>query len=142
KARVFDGIRDFGRLPADVKHFLREPRLLIITKSNQYSRVHRAVAYDAIAVKAFDASGRVVGERVFVGLFTSAAYSRSPLRIPTLLVKVDRTPELTGFAPRSHDAKTLLHILETFTRDGLCQITEEELFEIAMGILHLQERQR
>ncbi len=141
-ARVFDGIRDFGRLPPDVRHFLREPRLLIITKSNQLSRVHRAVVYDAIAVKAFDAEGRVVGERVFVGLFTSVAYSRSPLRIPTLREKVQRTIERAGFAPRSHDAKTLQHILETYPRDELFQIGEDELFETSMGILHLQERQR
>ncbi len=47
-----------------------------------------------------------------------------------------------GFPPNSHDGKALLHILETFPRDELFQISEDELFDIALGILNLQERQR
>src|SRR5262249_745990 len=36
----------------------------------------------------------------------------------------------------------LLHILETFPRDELFQMSADELFDTALGILHLQERQR
>ena len=50
--------------------------------------------------------------------------------------------ERAGFAPASHDGKALLHILETYPRDELFQIADDELFDIALGILHLQERQR
>lgn len=50
--------------------------------------------------------------------------------------------ERAGFDPRSHDGKALTHILENFPRDELFQITDDELFEIAIGVLHLQERQR
>ena len=38
--------------------------------------------------------------------------------------------------------KALLHILENFPRDELFQISEQDLLEIGLGILHLQERQR
>ena len=32
---------------------------------------------DTIGVKKFDDKGKVIGERLFVGLFTSVAYSRA-----------------------------------------------------------------
>ena len=42
----------------------------------------------------------------------------------------------------SHDGKSLQHILDTFPRDELLQASDDDLYEIAIGILHLQERQR
>ncbi|HET7517488.1 MAG TPA: NAD-glutamate dehydrogenase, partial [Actinomycetes bacterium] len=42
----------------------------------------------------------------------------------------------------SHDWKSLLNILETFPRDELFQISDDQLFEVAMGILRLEERRR
>jgi glutamate dehydrogenase len=139
---VFDGLRHFATLPPDVREFLREPRLLLITKSNQRARVHRPVRMDAICIKSFERDGTAAGERLFVGLFTSLAYSRSPRAIPFLRRKVERTLERSGFDPASHDGKALLHILETYPRDELFQIGEDELLETARGILNLQERQR
>ena len=50
--------------------------------------------------------------------------------------------ERAGFPPGGHAGKALLHILETYPRDELFQITEDELFDIAIGILQLQDRQR
>src|SRR4029078_13006562 len=79
---------------------------------------------------------------VFVGLLRSVASSRSPRSIPLLRDKVRRTMQRAGLAPDSHDGKALLHILDTFPRDELFQITENELFDTALGILNLQERQR
>ncbi|MGH6959141.1 MAG: NAD-glutamate dehydrogenase, partial [Dongiaceae bacterium] len=139
---VFDGLRNFDKLPPEVRYFLRQPRVLMITKANRRSTVHRPVHMDTISVKKFDADGRVVGERLFVGLLTSVAYSQSPREIPLLRRKVVNCLARAGFAPNSHDGKALGHILESFPRDELLQISDDELFEIALGILHLQERQR
>ena len=47
-----------------------------------------------------------------------------------------------AFPPDSHDAKGLVDILESLPRDLLVQITARELFEVAIGILGLGERQR
>src|SRR5207302_519042 len=79
---------------------------------------------------------------LFLGLSTSLAYSRSPRSIPILRLKVQRTFTRAGFSPSSHDGKALQHILDTLPRDELLQISENELFETALGILNLQERQR
>ncbi|HYD29672.1 MAG TPA: NAD-glutamate dehydrogenase, partial [Azospirillaceae bacterium] len=139
---VFDGLRNFAALPPEVRYFLRSPNLLMVTKANRRSTVHRPVHLDAIFVKIFNEDNEVVGERLFVGLFTSTAYTQSPRDIPYLRRKVARVIDRAGFAPKSHDAKALMHILEHFPRDELVQITDDELLETALGILHLQERQR
>jgi len=139
---IFDGLRTMGKQPPVVRHFLQQPQLLRITKSNRKSTVHRPVHLDTIAVKIFDKAGAVAGEHLFVGLFTSVAYSRSPRDIPLLRHKVDAMVARAGFAPGSHDGKALMHILETYPRDELFQISADELLDTSMGILHLQERQR
>jgi glutamate dehydrogenase len=142
KISVFDGLRNLGSLPADVRDFLKQPELLRCTKSNRHATVHRPVHMDTVAVKRFDAEGRVIGERLFLGLFTSVAYSRSPRSIPLLRQKIENVAKRAGFEPNSHDAKALMHTLETYPRDELFQIGEAELLDTAKGILHLQERQR
>ncbi|MEQ8357530.1 MAG: NAD-glutamate dehydrogenase [Kiloniellaceae bacterium] len=142
EVRVFDGLRNLGKLPAEVRDFVRQPHLLRITKGNRRATVHRPVHLDTIAVKVFDAKGKVTGERLFVGLFTSMAYSRSPSEIPLLRQKVEAVLKLSGFSPRSHDGKALMHILENYPRDELFQIPVAELHQITLGILNLQERQR
>jgi glutamate dehydrogenase len=139
---VFDGLRNLGSLPPDVQDFVRQPTVLRITKSNRRSNVHRPVHMDTVVVKKIDKQGRVTGERLFIGLFTSVAYSRSPRDIPLLRQKVDRVTALAGFPRGGHDAKALAHILDSYPRDELFQIPDDQLMEIALGILHLQERKR
>jgi glutamate dehydrogenase len=139
---VFEGLRDLGRLPPEVRHFLRERKLIRITKANALSTVHRPVHLDTVAIKSFDGEGRVVGERLFVGLFTSAAYAERVSEVPILREKVRATTATCGFPPGSHNAKGLAHVLENYPRDELYQITQGELDEFAVGILHLQERPR
>ncbi len=139
---VFDGIRNFQTLSPDVQSFLRTPQLMMISKSNRKSTVHRPAQLDTIGIKTFDAGGQVVGQRLIVGLFTSASYNHPPHSIPVLRRKVQRCLEHSGFESTSHDGKALQHILDSYPRDELFQIEERELFATALGILHLQERQR
>ena len=138
---IFERWADNEPLPRDIRAFMRQPQLLMLTKANQRSTVHRRVHMDVVGVKKFNAAGKVVGERMFVGLFTSAAYSRSPINIPLLRQKVANALTRADFPPASHDAKALAHILENYPRDELWQIDANTLFNNAMGILHLQERQ-
>ncbi len=139
---VFGGLRDLSSLPSDVQDFVRRRELLVITKSNRRSTVHRTAHMDAIGVRRFAVDGDVTGVRVFLGLFTSLAYSRSCRSIPRLRLKVRRIVERSGLSPASHDGKALLHIIDTFPRDELFQADEDQLFDTVTGILNLQERQR
>ncbi|WP_372399538.1 NAD-glutamate dehydrogenase [Azospirillum sp. HJ39] len=139
---VFDEHGHAAVLPAEIRAFLHQPRALLVTKGTRQATVHRAVPLDAILVKRFDDRGKVVGGTLAVGLFTSVAYNRSPREIPFLRRKVARVMARAGFDPQGHDGKALLNILETFPRDELFQTPSDELYETALGILHLQERQR
>jgi glutamate dehydrogenase len=129
-------------LPKDVAKRAREKDLLIVTKANSQSTVHRPALLDYVGVKIFDDAGQVIGERRFLGLFTSVAYNRSPRDIPLLRHKVQQVMSMSGLHPSGHAGKALMHILETFPRDELFQSTVSELVEITVGILHLQERQQ
>src|SRR5712671_510182 len=131
---------DRSKLTPEVRDFLTQPAPLIITKSALRSSVHRRVHMDYVGVKTFDAKGKLIGERRFVGLFTSTAYSQLPAEIPLLRRKTAQVVAGSGLPAASHDGKALQHILDTFPRDELFQISENELLATSLGILNLGER--
>jgi glutamate dehydrogenase len=132
----------FSELPRELRALAREPRLLVLTKANARSTVHRPGYLDYIGVKRFDASGKVVGERRFVGLYTSSAYHADPRHVPLLRRKVARVVERAGFRQFSHMYKNLLSVLQSYPRDELFQVDDDTLFETALGILRLGDRRK
>ncbi|MEX1994994.1 MAG: NAD-glutamate dehydrogenase [Steroidobacteraceae bacterium] len=124
----------------DVRAFARSQEPLIITKANSIATVHRATYLDYVGIKTFDAKGRVTGERRFIGLWTSSAYSRNPREIPVLRHKIQRVIDHFGLKASSHDNKALVHALETFPRDELFQATVPDLIRIVRGVVNLYER--
>ena len=113
-----------------------------VAKSNLRSRVHRRAYMDYIGIKRYDDQGRAVGETRFVGLFTAEAYDKTAKQVPLIRRKVMNALERAGKAPGSHNYKRLKNILENYPRDELFQITEDELLDTALGILHLYDRPR
>ncbi len=134
--------QSFKELPAQLRALAREPHLLVLTKANSRATVHRPGYLDYVGVKRFDAAGRVVGERRFVGLYTSSAYHADPREIPLLRRKVNGVIEAAGFPPQSHMGKNLLSVLQEYPRDELFQIDEPTLFETALGVLRLGDRRK
>ena len=134
--------RNFSDMTPEALSLMLSPQVLIIAKTNTQSSVHRPVYSDYIGVKRFDQNGKLIGERRFIGLFTSAAYSSSAQTIPYLRLKVSRIMKNSGLLESSHARKALLNILETFPRNDLFQGGFEELQELAMGIFNMQERNR
>jgi len=132
----------FGRMSAAARAKAREPHLLIITKANSRATVHRSKYLDYVGIKVFDADGQVTGEKRFLGLFTSTAYTESVLRVPIIDTKVRKVLAASGFTADSHSGKDLLEVLETYPRDELFQTSEDELYELATAVLHLQERRK
>ncbi|MBM5811323.1 MAG: NAD-glutamate dehydrogenase [Gammaproteobacteria bacterium] len=127
-------------LRGEVRDFARAPEPLIITKANSVSTVHRATYLDYVGVKSFDAAGRVTGERRFIGLWTSSAYSQSPHAIPVLRHKVQRVIARFGPLASSHDSKAVAHVIEAFPRDELFQASVADLARMVRGIVNLYER--
>ena len=121
---------------------IRSKTPLVITKSNSPSTIHRTGYLDQIDVKIFGRDGKPRTEKRFVGLFTSAAYSENPRDIPLIRLKIDQVMRKAGLDPRSHRGKALQHILDTFPRDELFQISVADLARISQEVRHLHGRRQ
>jgi glutamate dehydrogenase len=130
----------FAKLPPLVREKARDKTLLVLAKANSKATVHRPVYLDYVGVKTFDDNGEVVGERRFLGLFSSAAYTESLTRIPVIRVKAKEVIDRAGFDPLSHTGKALMDVLETYPRDELFQTPIDELVPIAEAVLNTRER--
>ncbi|MBN8504107.1 MAG: NAD-glutamate dehydrogenase [Burkholderiales bacterium] len=133
----------FSVLPREAKALARATLpVLVVTKANKRSTVHRPGYTDYVGVKRYDAQGRVIGEHRFLGLYTSTAYMARVSETPLIRGKVAEIAAQAGYRSGSHRAKALAHILETYPRDELLQSSVAELHDTAMGILALGDRQR
>jgi glutamate dehydrogenase len=133
----------FAALPKQARAMAHAPTpLVILAKATARATVHRPGYVDYVGVKRFSPEGKVIGEHRFLGLLTSAAYSARVIDIPLLRGKVAAVITRAGLAPDSHLGKALVQILESYPRDEIFQIGTDELYEIAIGILRLGERQR
>ena len=132
----------FAKLPLGVRALAREPDPLVLAKANNRSPIHRPAYLDYIGVKKFDSERNVIGERRFLGLYTTLAYREVPKDIPVLRRKAQAVRDRAAFPPGSHDDKAIVETIDTFPRDELFQIDVDDLYRIAGGILELGERQR
>ena len=103
-----------------------------VHKCDARATVHRPLHMEEVSV----------GAHRFVGLWTSSAYNTSVREVPLLRRKVEAVVERSDLLPTSHAGKDLASILETYPRDELFSIDEDELYDTAIGILGLQERRR
>ncbi|PNS07911.1 NAD-glutamate dehydrogenase [Solilutibacter silvestris] len=117
---------------------LLEP--LILSKTNARASVHRLGYMDYIGVVEFDAKGKPVSEKRFIGLFTSSVYNHRPWDIPVVRSRYERVMKDSGLPAQGHSAKALRHIMETLPRDELFQSGHDELLALGTGVLGLRER--
>ena len=129
-------------LTSVMKRLTRSRDWLILTKANSRSTVHRSAFLDYVGVKVYDKKGNAVGERRFIGLWTSVAYSESPRNIPLIRHKVQKIFERAHVDAGGHRGKALAHIIDTYPREELFQSTVQDLARTTLGILNLQDRKR
>lgn len=134
--------RALSSMTPEAHEKVTEKRLLIITKANSRATVHRSAYLDYIGFKVFDDAGQVVGERRFLGLFSTAAYRTSVRELPVVRRKVAEVLDRSGLSQRSHSGKDLLQILETYPRDELFQIKTEDLYHAVIGVLRMAGRRQ
>ncbi|MCX4470356.1 NAD-glutamate dehydrogenase [Micromonospora sp. NBC_01655] len=134
--------RALSSMTSEAHEKVLEKRLLIITKANSRATVHRSAYLDYIGFKIFDEAGQVVGERRFLGLFSTAAYRTSVRELPVVRRKVAEVLDRSGLSRRSHSGKDLLQILETYPRDELFQIKTEDLYHAVIGVLRMAGRRQ
>ncbi|MEX2583473.1 MAG: NAD-glutamate dehydrogenase [Gemmatimonadota bacterium] len=119
-----------------------EGPILITSKTNAEATVHRRARMDYVGVKKLSEEGEVVGERRFLGLFTSKAYAEHADAIPILRHKLERILESSGAAPGSHDYKEIITIFNSMPKEDLFQASLSELereVQTVLGVLFSDE---
>jgi glutamate dehydrogenase len=129
-------------LSRQVRSHLEGGPALTVAKSNLRSLVHRRAYMDYVGVKRYGPDGLPSGEVRFVGLFTSEAYETPATEVPLIRRKVKLAMARAAVPAGGHTEKRLRNIIETYPRDELFQMGEDELLAQALGILHLYDRPR
>src|SRR5262249_13845966 len=114
-------------LPDTVRTRLFGGRLLPATKTLAESPVHRRVRMDDIGVRQLDAAGEVVGERRFLGLFTSKAYAEEAAEIPLLRRMLRHILAAEQVVPGSHDYKEIVTVFNALPKLELISSTPTEI---------------
>ena len=71
-------------------------------------------------MRRFNASGRVVGEYVILGLFTRQAYSLPAIETPLIRERIAMVRRRLGFHPRLFSDKMLIGFIEDYPRLDSC----------------------
>jgi glutamate dehydrogenase len=119
----------------DLKERVLVPRLILVHKTNAESPVLRRTRMDYIGIKRLDAGGRVTGEHMFLGLFTSRAYNDLPSDIPILRRKLDEIMERANVVPGSHDHKEMFSIFTSIPKSELFMTDAERIGEMIFTIM-------
>jgi glutamate dehydrogenase len=96
---------------------------------------------ECIGIKEFNAKGELTGEKRFLGLFTSRAFSTPIDQIPILRRKLRKILELERAKEGSHDFKQTLEILDSFPIGELFWIEPADLHRDVRRIMNT-ERER
>jgi glutamate dehydrogenase len=113
--------------------------LVIVSKTNAETTIHRNARMDYIGVKRVDASGEIVGELRLLGLFTSKAYAESARQIPLVRRKLEAIMQWEDLIAGSHDYKAVVALFDSFPKDELFAATASELRATIMALLGMQE---
>jgi glutamate dehydrogenase len=136
---AFADTTPLASLSPDVRQRIEEGDLLVISKTNAYSSVHRRARMDYIGVRKVDPDGEILGESRLIGLFTSKAYMEPAAKTPLLHHKLDQIVAAEDLIPGSHDYKEVVELFESFPRDELFLASTEELRQLVVGLLQLEK---
>ena len=124
----------------EMAKYIRHGRLVVVTKANVRSHIHHPHYMDVVSVKRLAADGCVEGTDRYIGLLSLDAYINRPRDIPLIRRKVNYVLERSRLPGRSHSGKHLRDIIYQLPRDELFQCSEQELYDICMGIRALRDR--
>ncbi|AHX11431.1 bacterial NAD-glutamate dehydrogenase family protein [Neorickettsia helminthoeca str. Oregon] len=131
------GICRLERNLGNSNQFKEYTALLYVGRSGYVSRVHRRVNVDCIRIKCLSDKGEVIGEKRFLGLFTSTVYYQDVRLIPILRKKIENVEKMASFVKGGHNHKALLAIIQGLPRGELFHTSSEELYETCTGMISL-----
>ena len=116
-----------AELPPRVRAWLGGRDVLVAAKTKALSPVHRRAHMDDIGVKEQAADGRVIGERRFLGLFTSKAYAEEAAEIPLLRRMLEQILAAEQVVPGGHDHREIVGIFNSLPKSELFAGTAEDV---------------
>ena len=116
------GYRDpvpLSQIPVDLRERILGNRVMVVTRTNIESTVHRPARMDYVGIRQLDDEWQPVGERRFLGLLTSKAHMTAAEQIPILRRTLRKVIELDGSPPGSHDYKNIVGTFNSLPRSDL-----------------------
>ncbi|MBX3023854.1 NAD-glutamate dehydrogenase [bacterium] len=124
-----------GDVPAEIAARLGGAPLILMSKTNAASPVHRDAPMDDIAIKEVDARGVLVGVRRLIGLFTFRAEGQAASEIPLLRRRLAAILDRQGIVAGSHDARNLVDLFNSFPREQLFSSRIEDVLDAMRAIV-------
>src|SRR5919199_1346623 len=109
--------------------------LLIVSKSNRLSPVHRRVRMDYVGVRRVSPDGTTTGEARMLGLFTTKAYAEPASATPLLNRKLRAVLAAEDLIEGSHDYKAAVSLFDSFPKDELLAAPVEDLRGAVIALL-------
>ncbi|MEW1741289.1 NAD-glutamate dehydrogenase domain-containing protein, partial [Nocardia beijingensis] len=116
--------------------------LLTLTQGLVPATVHRAVYPYFVGVADFDADGTIVGEHLFIGVFTVTAVHENVLDIPVIERRVRSAIEESGFDLDSFSGQAMLEVIQSFPRTELFSADADTLRRTATAVLSVGLRRQ
>ncbi len=135
---TFADVTPLDSLDPDLRRRIEDGDLLVFSKTNTYSTVHRRARMDYIGVRQVNAEGEITGESRLIGLFTSKAYMEPALKTPLLHHKLEQILTAEDMIPGSHDYKAATTLFGSFPKDELFQASTSELRGLITGLLETE----
>lgn len=126
-------------LPVDIRGRALHGDVLLVSKANSESRVHRRARMDYIGIKKLDGAGQVIGERRFLGLFTWQAYAENAVNIPILRQKLRQILEGANVPEGSHDYKTIFALFNDMPLEELFLVSSDGLRKEILAVMGAED---
>ena len=122
-------------LDASLRERIVEGDLLIVSKSNRLSPVHRRARMDYVGVRRIGPDGATRGESRMLGLFTSKAYVEPASQTPLLHRKLRSILASEDLIEGSHDYKAAIALFDSFPKDELLAAPVADLRRAVVALL-------
>jgi glutamate dehydrogenase len=131
-----------GELPPGVRERATTGDLLLVSKTNAVSPVHRRERMDYVGVRRVGPDGSIVGESRLLGLFTTKAYAEPASETPVLHRKLRQGLEAEDLIEGSHDYKAAVAVFDSFPKDELFAAPVEDLHRAVVALMGLEGTDR
>ncbi len=133
-SKVYEAL-PFEELPAELRARVLGGPLLMVSKTNALSPVHRRERMDDVSIKRLGPDGVVLGERRFLGLFTAKAFAQDASSTPILRRKLAEILEAEQVEAGTHDHGLIVRLFNSLPKEELFVARVDELLPVVDAVI-------